>query len=90
MLIPLKCSGARFLTNSPISMGFIDCSLLLRKKIGIEMKQVSINHFPRKQVTSNYGLGRILNILRHVWALSNPIVLRENLSCKVKNIVQGT
>jgi hypothetical protein len=49
-----------------------------------------VNHFPREHGTSNYGFGRTLNIVRHVWALySNPMAMQEHLSYKVKNIVHG-
>jgi hypothetical protein len=64
---------------------------VVAQRIGVKVRQIPVNHFPREHGTSNYGFGRTLHVLRHVWALySDPMLMQEHLSYKVKNIVQGT
>jgi len=88
---PMKIFKRSILNGFPYFNGYHRLFPVVAQKIGIKVSQVPINHSPRKHGTSNYGIGRTLHVLRHVWALSsNPMAMRENLSYKVKNIVQGT
>jgi hypothetical protein len=51
--------------RSSVLNGYHRLFSVVAQKIGVKVRQVSVNHFLRNHGTSNYGFGRTLNIVRH-------------------------